>query len=226
MRNHPCKSLQFSNVSKKFFDGTEERWIIKDLSFVIHFDQATVIRGPSGAGKTTILRLLAGLLVPDNGIISIRLDSSTEPILLNELSIGERLRFRRYHIGYVYQFFNLVPTLTVKENVLLPLSLTKREHLRERALERLTRLGLGGSLDLFPEQLSGGEQQRTAIARAVAHEPPLLLADEPTGNLDSLNSGEVVDLLWGEHQRLDSCLIVASHSDEICNRARHTIQLT
>lgn len=218
--------IQFRDVSKKFPDGTGERWVLDNVSFKIEAHHATVIRGPSGAGKTTLLNLLAGLHRPDHGAISISLNNSTQPISINELSTRKLLQFRRDHIGYIYQFFNLVPTLTVIENVLLPLALTKREHLRERALDRLKKLGLGSRFSAFPNQLSGGEQQRAAIARAVAHEPQILLADEPTGNLDAENSSEVIKLLWNEHERLGTCLIVASHSDEIRTHAAHTIQLT
>lgn len=218
--------IRFRDVSKKFPDGTGERWIFKNFSFKIKAHEATAIRGPSGAGKTTLLNMLAGLLRPDCGEISVELNKSAQSILLNKLSTRELLQFRRDHIGYVYQFFNLVPTLTVLENVLLPLALTKREHLREQAIDRLKKLGLESHLHAFPEQLSGGEQQRAAIARAVAHEPRILLADEPTGNLDAENSAEVIKLLWNEHERLGSCLIVASHSDDICASAAHTIQLT
>lgn len=217
--------IRFREVSKKFPDGAGERWILKNFSCKIEANEATAIRGPSGAGKTTLLNLLAGLLRPDLGVISVELDNSAQPILVNELSARDLLQFRRDHIGYVYQFFNLVPTLTVLENVLLPLALTKREHLREQAIDRLKLLGLESHFRAFPEQLSGGEQQRAAIARAVAHEPRILLADEPTGNLDAKHSAEVIKLLWNEHERLGTCLIVASHSDEICASATHSIQL-
>ena len=213
------------DVSKKFPDGAGERWVIKDVSFTIEPHQATAIRGPSGAGKTTLLNLIAGLLRPDNGNIELSLKDHSVPTSLNQLNASQLLRFRRDHIGFVYQFFNLVPTLTVQENVLLPLSLTKREHLRESALDRLEKLGLGSHLNSFPEQLSGGEQQRAAIARAVAHEPQFLLADEPTGNLDAENSDLVIKLLWHEHERLGTNLIVATHSDDICTHAANTIHL-
>ena len=217
--------IQFRGISKKFPDGTGERWVLENVSFTIEVHQATAIRGPSGAGKTTLLNLLAGLHQPDDGEISLTLSPSSQPISLTQLNARQLLRFRRDHIGYVYQFFNLIPTLTVQENVLLPLALTKREHLRERALNRLKTLGLEPRLHAFPEQLSGGEQQRAAIARAVAHEPKILLADEPTGNLDAANSAEVIELLWREHERLGTSLIVATHSDDICAHAAHTIQL-
>lgn len=217
--------IHFRNVGKKFPDGTEVRWVIKDVSFKIEPHQATAIRGPSGAGKTTLLNLIAGLLRPDHGEIVLRVKDSSVPTSLNQLNANQLLSFRRDHIGFVYQFFNLVPTLTVQENVLLPLALTKREHLREQALERLHYLGLGAHLNAFPEQLSGGEQQRAAIARAVAHEPQFLLADEPTGNLDAENSAEVAKLLWHEHERLGTNLVVATHSEDICAHAGQTIQL-
>lgn len=217
--------IHVHSVSKKFPDGKGERWVFEDISFKIEQHQATVIRGPSGVGKTTLLNLIAGLIRPDRGEIELILKDSSEPTSLNRLNARELLRFRRDHIGFVYQFFNLVPTLTVQENVLLPLVLTKREHLREQALDRLQMLGLKSHLNAFPAQLSGGEQQRAAIARAVAHEPQFLFADEPTGNLDADNSAEVFKLLWDEHERLGTNLVVATHSDDISAYAAHTIHL-
>jgi len=217
--------IHVQSVGKKFPDGKGERWVIEDVSFKIESRQATVIRGPSGVGKTTLLNLIAGLIQPDKGEIELNLKDSSGPTSLNRLNARELLRFRRDHVGFVYQFFNLVPTLTVKENVLLPLALTKREHLRDQALDRLHKLGLKSHLNAFPTQLSGGEQQRAAIARAVAHEPQFLFADEPTGNLDAENSAEVFKLLWDEHERLGTNLVVATHSDDIGAYAAHTIQL-
>ena len=146
-------------LAKSFPTVRGERWVFEDISFKIEQHQATVIRGPSGVGKTTLLNLIAGLIRPDRGEIELILKDSSEPTSLNRLNARELLRFRRDHIGFVYQFFNLVPTLTVQENVLLPLVLTKREHLREQALDRLQMLGLKSHLNAFPAQLSGGEQQ-------------------------------------------------------------------
>ena len=217
--------IHVQSVGKKFPDGKGERWVIEDVSFKIESHQATVIRGPSGVGKTTLLSLIAGLIQPDKGEIELNLKDSSGPTSLNRLNARELLRFRRDHVGFVYQFFNLVPTLTVKENVLLPLALTKREHLRDQALDRLHKLGLKSHVNAFPTQLSGGEQQRAAIARAVAHEPQFLFADEPTGNLDAENSAEVFRLLWDEHERLGTNLVVATHSDDIGAYAARTIQL-
>lgn len=217
--------VKLHNISKKFPDGTGERWVLQDLSDTIEANEVTVIQGPSGAGKTTLLNLLAGLIRADNGEISLTFEDSKSPILLEDLNSRQLVQFRRDYIGYVYQFFNLVPTLTVQENVLLPLALTKREHLRKQALDRLKSLGLESRARAFPDQLSGGEQQRAAIARALAHEPKILLADEPTGNLDSANSAEVVELLWREHERLGTAFVVATHSDAFKVHATHSILL-
>ena len=200
--------------------------MLEDVSFKIEPHQATVIRGPSGVGKTTLLNLIAGLIRPDKGEIQLNLRESSGPTSLNRLSTRELLHFRRDHVGFIYQFFNLVPTLTVQENVLLPLALTKREYLREQALDRLHKLGLRSRENAFPAQLSGGEQQRAAIARAVAHEPQFLFADEPTGNLDVENSAKVFELLWDEHERLGTNLVVATHSDDIGTYATRTVHLT
>ena len=132
---------------------------------------------------------------------------------------------RRRLVGYVFQFFNLVPTLTVLENVRLPLELNRRGDLGPRARRRLEALGLGERLHAFPETLSGGERQRVAIARAVAHEPKIVLADEPTGNLDPRNSGRIAGLLWSEVERLQCALVVATHSAAIARRADRIVEL-
>jgi len=128
-------------------------------------------------------------------------------------------------MGYVFQFFNLVPTLTVRENVLLPLELNRRLDLRSRALDRLYGLGLEDRAQAFPDELSGGERQRVAIARALAHEPRLVLADEPTGNLDAENAGVVADLLWREVRAVDGALLLASHDVDIAARADRVIEI-
>ena len=134
------------------------------------------------------------------------------------------MRFRRRHLGFIFQFFNLVPTLTVAENVILPLELNRLPE-RSGALARLETLGLGHCADRFPDTLSGGEQQRVAIARALAHEPAIVLADEPTGNLDGANAELVTDLLWQETERAGCALVVATHNQRIADRADEVIAL-
>lgn len=170
------------------------------------------------------MNMLAGILTIDSGSIEIEFDDKHR-FHLNQLSRSELLNYRRTDIGYVYQFFNLVPTLTLKENVLLPIELTGRNHLVDSALSRIESLGLESRIDAFPDEMSGGEQQRAAIARALAHGPKIVYADEPTGNLDSKNSSVVVDMLWQEVASAEATLVIATHSEFIQERAERVISL-
>ena len=216
--------IKLDNVGKRFTDGNNERWVLKNLSFSISGAQSVAVMGPSGCGKTTLLNILSGQLDLDSGSVEVCFDNQPA-FRLEELSRTQRLRYRRSDIGFVYQFFNLIPTLTLKENVLLPLELTKRNHLREEALARIHALGLEHRINGFPEDLSGGEQQRAAIARALAHRPKIIFADEPTGNLDATNSSAVADLLWQEVTKANTTLVIATHSDAILKRAQRVIEL-
>ena len=163
--------------------------------------------------------------MPDEGNVHFRAVDQDETLLVNRLSERELLEYRREQIGFVYQFFNLVPTLTLRENVLLPLELAKRMDCQTVALDRLEMLGLSDRASAFPEQLSGGEQQRAAIARALAHEPAVVLADEPTGNLDAESAGTVIELLWDEVRRNGTTLVVATHNPMIRDRSDYVIEL-
>ncbi|MFU8817415.1 MAG: ABC transporter ATP-binding protein [Pseudomonadales bacterium] len=210
-------------MSKAFMDGRDRRRVLQDLSFELHAGEVVVLRGPSGSGKTTLLNVVAGLLEVDSG--SLHLAAGGHDFALHQLDEAQRTRVRRAHMGYVFQFFNLVPTLTVRENVLLPLELNRRLDLRSRALKRLYDLGLEDRAHAFPDELSGGERQRVAIARALAHEPRLVLADEPTGNLDADNAGVVAELLWREVRAVDGALLLASHDADIAARADRVIEI-
>jgi putative ABC transport system ATP-binding protein len=159
----------------------------------------------------------------DAGVI--KLQTAGREVDIAALDPAARTLIRRRHLGYVFQFFNLVPTLTVRENVLLPLELAARADLRGEALERLEVLGLGDHLDDFPDSLSGGERQRTAIARALAHRPALVLADEPTGNLDVANGDLVAELLWRETRAQGCALVVASHNESMLAAADQVVRL-
>jgi putative ABC transport system ATP-binding protein len=209
--------LAVENVAKAYVDGRGRRQILDGSTFAVASREVVAICGPSGSGKTTLLNVCAGLVLPDRG--AVWLTTAAERHDLASLREAARTQLRRWHIGYVFQFFNLVPTLSVRENVLLPLVLSGRPELEQRALERLGELGVGDAVDAFPEQLSGGERQRVAIARALAHEPVLVLADEPTGNLDRANSDRVVDLLWTHAHAVGSALVIATHDPAIAARA-------
>lgn len=177
--------------------------------------------GQSGSGKSTLLNLLGGIDLPDAG--QIRIDGRP----LTDLSEVERTRFRRRHIGFVFQFFNLIPTLTAGENLLLPLELNglASADRRDRALELLDQVGLGNRRHSFPERLSGGEQQRLAIVRALVHDPLLLLADEPTGNLDTATGERILDLLLTLHQQAATTIVMVTHSREVAARADRILTL-
>lgn len=215
--------LSVRSLTKSFLDGDLVRPVLEQVSFETRPGEVLALMGPSGSGKSTLLNLLAGLVVPDAGTIS--LDGGDEILDLSQMDEQALTRLRRRHIGYVFQFFNLVPTLTVRENVLLPLELNGLEALAEEALQRLAKLGLSDRLDDFPAHLSGGERQRTAIARAMAHRPRLVLADEPTGNLDARTAEQVVALLIDEVRESNSALVMATHSEAIGARADQLLRL-
>lgn len=214
--------LEVRGLCKHFLDGDELRPVLRDLDFDAGTGEVIALMGPSGSGKSTLLNLLAGILRPDAGSIELGLDTT---FALQDLDDAALRKLRRRHIGYVFQFFNLIPTLTVRENVLLPLELNALEQLADEAVERLVKLGLERRLDDFPAHLSGGERQRTAIARALAHRPALILADEPTGNLDAANAEQVVELLLEEVRALPGALIMATHSEAIGARADRLLRL-
>jgi len=216
--------LAIEGLRKAYLDGRIKRRVLDDTSLTLHAGEVIALCGPSGSGKTTLLNLVAGLLEPDQGRIVLHVEA--QQLLISDMSVAERARVRRRHMGYVFQFFNLVPTLNVRENVLLPLELNRRSDLAAPALARLSALGLDSHERQYPEQLSGGERQRTAIARALAHEPTLVLADEPTGNLDAENAYRVVELLWREVRALNSGLIIATHDESIAARADRVIRFS
>ena len=215
--------VRLVGISKRYVDGVRERTVLRDFSLEIARGESIAVMGPSGSGKTTLLNVLAGLLVPDAG--EVWYDGPEGPSNIAGLPPRERALFRRHHVGYVFQFFNLVPTLTVEENVRVPLELTRQRALEHEALARLARLGLADRTRDFPRHLSGGEQQRVAIARAVAHRPALVLADEPTGNLDADSAERVMDLLWEMVRAVPAALIVATHSERVARRADRCVRL-
>lgn len=213
--------LTVRHLVKRYAEGELRRTLFDNLSLDIHQGQFITLLGQSGSGKSTLLNLLGGIDLPDAGQICINGQTLTD---LNEV---ERTRFRRRHIGFVFQFFNLIPTLTAEENLLLPLELNglSTPDRRERALELLDNVGLGNRRHSFPERLSGGEQQRLAIARALVHDPLLLLADEPTGNLDSDTGMRILNLLQTLHRQAAITMIMVTHSQEVATRADRILTL-
>ena len=213
--------ITIRNLGKHYTEGETQRLIFTELNLDIARGWFVALLGESGSGKSTLLNLLAGIDQPDTGEIVIAGQTITA------LPEVERTRFRRRQIGFVFQFFNLIPTLTVAENLLLPLELNRlaTPEQRERALELLDNVGLGDRRDSFPEWLSGGEQQRLAMARAVVHRPLLLLADEPTGNLDAATGGRILDLLLNLHQQAGTTIVMVTHSREVAARADRVLLL-
>lgn len=217
----PTAFIAIRNLRKRYAEGDEQRVIFADLNLDINRGEFIALLGQSGSGKSTLLNLLGGIDLPDAG--AIRVDGQ----IIAGLNEAERTRFRRRHIGFVFQFFNLIPTLTVEENLLLPLELnglTTAEQ-RDRALELLDHIGLGNRRRSFPERLSGGEQQRLAIARAVVHRPALLLADEPTGNLDTATGERILELLLNLHRQSGTTVIMVTHSQDVATRADRVLYL-
>jgi putative ABC transport system ATP-binding protein len=204
-------AVELRNLSKTYREGEAERAVLRDVSLTVASGEIVVLVGRSGSGKSTLLNLIAGIDRPTAGSVAV---NGTDLTALDEQA---RTRFRRRHIGFVFQFFNLIPLLTVEENLLLPLDLNGRadETGVARARELLERVGLAGRGDSFPERLSGGEQQRVAIARALIHEPDVILADEPTGNLDADTAADVLDLLDKLAREAGRTVLMATHSREV-----------
>jgi putative ABC transport system ATP-binding protein len=206
--------IQLDRVSKDYVEGGRSRTVLREASATLEDGELIAIRGRSGSGKTTLLNLLAAIDRPSAG--DIRVDGTW----LGRLSARARTLFRRDHVGIVFQFFNLIPTLSALENVLLPLELASSpKPSSSRAMEMLEQVGLGDRAGAFPDALSGGEQQRVAIARALVKDPRLVLADEPTGNLDDDASRIVMDLLAGVGRGAGRTLVLATHSDAVAARA-------
>ncbi len=213
--------IELVALTKQYPQGEGWRKVLNEAEASIAEGEFVAVRGRSGSGKTTLLNLIAGLDEPSSGKILI---DGTD---LAEMTNRQRTIFRRDNIGIIFQFFNLIPTLTVLENVLLPAELAAKQSgdRREYAESLLARVGLAGREDDFPDQLSGGEQQRVAIARALVHRPRLLLADEPTGNLDRSTGHSVLELLQEVIKELGKTLIIVTHSREDASRADRVLTI-
>ncbi|OJT16977.1 ABC transporter ATP-binding protein [Archangium sp. Cb G35] len=213
--------VELHDVSKSYAEGDAVREVLANVRITLHAGEFIVLLGRSGSGKSTLLNLISGIDLPSRG--TVRVDGRE----LVTLSEHERTLLRRERIGFIFQAFNLLPTLTVEENILLPLELTGRDGLgsRNRVRELLDTVGLGNRAASFPDRLSGGEQQRVAVARALAHTPPLLLADEPTGNLDEQTGRKVLDLLEGLTRREKACALIVTHDPGLVARADRVLSL-
>ena len=213
--------IQLRGICKSFLEGERERIVFRGASLLVDPGEWVCLLGRSGSGKSTLLNLVSGIDLPDQG------DVVVGGRTLNRLSERERTLFRRNSIGFVFQFYNLIPTLTVEENVLLPLELTGEltPELRGRALDLLEQVGLAGRAESFPDLLSGGEQQRVAVARALAHRPSLVLADEPTGNLDAETGGRVLELFQRLVRRSGTTMVLVTHSAEVARLADRVLTI-
>ena len=213
--------IEIRGLTKTYPEGDGEHVVFRDLGLRAEDGEIVVLLGPSGSGKTTLLNLISGIDLPSGGDVTI------DGRVLTRMTERERTLFRRDRIGFVFQFFNLIPTLTVEENLLLPLELSGRDtpedHRRARSL--LAEVGLADRADVYPDRLSGGEQQRVAVARALAHEPAVVLADEPTGNLDRHTGQTVLDLLEALARGSGKTVLIVTHSEQAVPLADRVLEL-
>jgi len=211
--------IRLEDVTLKLASAAGEVNILRGLSLDVARGETVGVAGPSGSGKSTMMMIIAGLERPSAGRVEVAGDD------LTAMSEDELARFRRRHIGIVFQAFHLIPTMTALENVAVPLEFARRGDAFERAAASLAAVGLQHRLSHYPGQLSGGEQQRVALARAFAVEPGLLLADEPTGNLDGDTGRQVIDLMFDLAARQSNTLILITHDPALAARCRRLVRL-
>ena len=212
--------LQCTGLKKVYGRGDTAVCALDGLDLTVERGEFTAIVGASGSGKSTLLHILAGVDKPTAGKVLV------DGVDVGALDPTRAALFRRRKVGLVYQFFNLIPTLTVEQNILMPLLLDKRRPDPDELRRLVSALGLQDKLQALPGQLSGGQQQRTAIARALCYRPALLLADEPTGNLDRKNSGEILDLLQLCHRSLGQTILLVTHDERLAAQAERVITLS
>lgn len=211
--------LQAENLTKIYRSGDKELVVLDQISFSVSQGNSISIIGPSGSGKTTLLGLCAGLDTPSSGTISLM------GFKLNNMSEDDRAYIRNQYVGFVFQNFQLLSTLTALENVMVPLELRGERNVMNKAKELLSRVGLGDRMHHYPSQLSGGEQQRVAMARAFITDPKILFADEPTGNLDGENADHITDLLFGLNKEEKTTLVLVTHNLELAQRTERILRM-
>jgi putative ABC transport system ATP-binding protein len=216
---HPL--IRLAGLTKAYREGETERVVLRGVDAEIAAGELVVLLGRSGSGKSTLLNLIGGIELPTAGEVEVA------GVSLGRVSERERTLFRRRHVGFVFQFFNLIPTLTVEENLRLPLELGGRRPAAARTAARalLEEVGLADRAGAFPERLSGGEQQRVAVARALVHDPQLVLADEPTGNLDLETGRQVLALLDRLTRRAGKTMVMVTHSPEVVGLADRLLRI-
>ncbi len=214
-----AKILKVSQLGKTYTSGSKDLTVLDDINFELEEGATLAIVGPSGSGKTTLLGLCAGLDKPDRGSVELcGLD-------LNSLTEDERARLRNEEVGFIFQDFQLLPTLTAIENVSVPLELQGSKKASKIALELLTRVGLADRAHHYPSQLSGGEKQRVAMARAFSNRPSILFADEPTGNLDEETGEKIIKILFDLNKEAGTTLVIVSHDLDLARKNEHILRL-
>ncbi len=211
--------LKCEGVRKVYGSGENQVTALNGIDLSVSKGEFVAIMGASGSGKSTLLHILGSVDQPTEGKVTI------DGVDLSRLNRTEAAIFRRRKVGLVYQFYNLIPTLTVQKNILMPLALDKKKTNQEYFEKVVNSLGIAGRLDALPNQLSGGEQQRTAIARSLIYRPALLLADEPTGNLDQKNSKEIIDMLKLSNRNLEQTILLITHDEKVALEAGRIITI-
>lgn len=211
--------LNIVNVKKEYANGDKILYALNDVSFTVTKGEFIAIVGPSGSGKSTLLHIIGGIDQPNSGKVCIN-ETDIASLKSDKMTV-----FRRKNIGIVYQFYNLIPTLNVVDNITLPALLDKRKVDKEKLNELIKLLKLDNRKAAMPSQLSGGEQQRVSIGRALINEPSILLADEPTGNLDSTASKEIIDIFKYYNKEYNQTILLVTHDEKIAEQADRIIRL-
>lgn len=211
--------LELKSLKKSYHQGSQNIEIFEDLNFEVKEGERVAIMGRSGSGKSTLLSLISGIIKPENGEISLN------DISYKDLQESDLNDFRATNIGFIFQNFHLVSYLNALENVMLPAKVCNISKPKEKAMVLLESVGLGHRLDHLPAQLSGGEKQRVAIARALIHNPKIILADEPSGNLDDETGNAVMDILFELIKKNNTTLILVTHSKDVADRCEKTYEL-
>ncbi|MCG2430313.1 ABC transporter ATP-binding protein [Aequorivita xiaoshiensis] len=213
------KILKINGLEKTYTSGSKQLTVLQKVSFEVEKGQTFSIVGPSGSGKTTLLGLAAGLDTPNSGTVELC------GYDLSKLNEDERARLRNKQVGFIFQDFQLLPTLTALENVSVPLELQGAKNAASKAKELLEKVGLGKRVNHYPSQLSGGEQQRVAVARAFSNNPSILFADEPTGNLDEETGEKVIQLLLNLNEEAGTTLVIITHDLDLAARTQQILKL-
>lgn len=214
-----AKILKINGLEKTYKSGSKQLTVLQNISFDVEKGQTFAIVGPSGSGKTTLLGLCAGLDTPNAGTVELC------GHILNTLNEDERAQLRNEEVGFIFQDFQLLPTLTALENVSVPLELQGAKNAVSRAKELLEKVGLEDRVNHYPSQLSGGEQQRVAVARAFSNSPSILFADEPTGNLDEETGEKIIQLLFNLNEEAGTTLLIITHDLDLAARTQQILRL-